>query len=194
MKISHLVWIGLVIVLSIGLLPLSGLITPYLGLAQEPLQEQSINRKITRVEAGKSDALWDDFVPQIVEIKAGDSITWNSSSPVAEPHTVTFVKDQNLLAPLAAPFAVSNSTNLQPLILNSNIEPLIVPPMHPQSDGSSSPTATQNKTLTVIINNARATNTVVIDSTGKNIQYLNPNANYTMDGTESYINSGVMVA
>jgi plastocyanin len=67
--------------------------------------------------------LWDDFVPQIVEIKAGDSITWNSSSPVAEPHTVTFVKDQNLLAPLAAPFAVSNSTNLQPLIPNSNIEP-----------------------------------------------------------------------
>ena len=54
-----------------------------------------------------------------------------------------------------------------------------------------SSTATQNKILSVIINNARASNTVVIDSTGQNIQYLNPNANYTMDGTESHINSGV---
>ncbi|MDW0282902.1 MAG: plastocyanin/azurin family copper-binding protein [Nitrososphaeraceae archaeon] len=69
----------------------------------------------------------------------------------------------------------------------------MVPSMQPQSDGSSSSTATQNKILTVIINNARDTNTVVIDFTGKNIQYLNPNANYTMDGTESHINSGVML-
>jgi plastocyanin len=65
--------------------------------------------------------------------------------------------------------------------------------MQSQSDGSSSSTATQNKILTVIINNARASKPVVIDSTGKNIQYLNPNANYTMDGTESHINSGVML-
>ena len=65
--------------------------------------------------------------------------------------------------------------------------------MQPQSDGSSSSTATQNKILTVIINNARDTNTVDIDFTGKNIQYLNPNANYTMMVPESHINSGVML-
>jgi hypothetical protein len=32
-------------------------------------------------------------------------------------------------------------------------------------------------------------NPTVIDSVGKNVTYLSPNANYTMDGTESYINS-----
>src|ERR671912_470545 len=32
-------------------------------------------------------------------------------------------------------------------------------------------------------------NPTPVDSTGKNVTYLPPNANYTMDGTESYINS-----
>jgi hypothetical protein len=32
-------------------------------------------------------------------------------------------------------------------------------------------------------------NPTVIDSVGKNVTYLSPNANYTMDGTEGYINS-----
>jgi hypothetical protein len=45
-------------------------------------------------------------------------------------------------------------------------------------------------TKTVIANNARAFNPTVIDSTGKNVTYLRPNANYTMDGTGSYVNSG----
>lgn len=43
---------------------------------------------------------------------------------------------------------------------------------------------------TVIIDNARAYNPTVIDSTGQNVTYLSLNANYTMDGTESYVNSG----
>jgi plastocyanin len=37
--------------------------------------------------------------------------------------------------------------------------------------------------------NARAFNPVTIDSSGK-VTYLPPNGNYTMDGTENYINSG----
>jgi hypothetical protein len=44
--------------------------------------------------------------------------------------------------------------------------------------------------LKIIVDNARAYNPVLIDSTGKNMTYPNLNANYTMDGTESYINSG----
>jgi plastocyanin len=42
----------------------------------------------------------------------------------------------------------------------------------------------------IVVDNARAYNPVVIDSTGKNVTYLSLNANYTMDGTESYVNSG----
>jgi hypothetical protein len=39
--------------------------------------------------------------------------------------------------------------------------------------------------LKIIVDNARAYNPVLIDSTGKNMTYPSLNANYTMDGTES---------
>ena len=38
--------------------------------------------------------------------------------------------------------------------------------------------------------NGRAYLPVAMDSTGKNVTYLPPNSNYTMDGTESDFNSG----
>lgn len=44
--------------------------------------------------------------------------------------------------------------------------------------------------MNLVVNNARAYNPVVIDSTGKNVTYPSLNANYTIDGTESYVNSG----
>ena len=47
-----------------------------------------------------------------------------------------------------------------------------------------------SQTKTVITVNARAYIPVVIDSTGKKVTYLPPNSNYTMDRTESYLNSG----
>ena len=37
--------------------------------------------------------------------------------------------------------------------------------------------------------NARTFNPAVIDSSG-NVEFMNPNANYTMDGTEKYVNWG----
>jgi hypothetical protein len=45
-------------------------------------------------------------------------------------------------------------------------------------------------TKTVVTVNARAYIPTVLDSSGKNVTYLPPNSNYTMDGTESYVNSG----
>ena len=44
--------------------------------------------------------------------------------------------------------------------------------------------------MKLVVDNARAYNLVVIDSTGKNVTYPSLNANYTIDGTESYVNSG----
>lgn len=52
------------------------------------------------------------------------------------------------------------------------------------------PPGTEPTAKTVIIDNARTYNPTIIDSTGNNVTYLPPNANYTMDGTESYVNSG----
>src|SRR5215208_4448487 len=69
------------------------------------------------------------FSPQQVQIKAGQSITWYNPTPVPEPHTVTFVLNNNdsksYAADLIAPFTISsssstttNSTHIMPLIPN----------------------------------------------------------------------------
>ena len=69
----------------------------------------------------------------------------------------------------------------EPLIPNPNVEPLVVP----------NPAGANNETeQTVIVNNGRVFNPLVIDSTGQNVTNLPLNAHYTMDGTETYVNSG----
>jgi plastocyanin len=67
------------------------------------------------------------FVPQTVEIKAGESITWDNPTTVPEPHSVTFLKDKKYFADYAAPFQVVNSTEFQPLDPKSNSEPVFAP-------------------------------------------------------------------
>src|SRR5919109_1041284 len=150
------------------------------AIAQQQQQLQTNNT--IRVEAGGGNATapLTVFVPQSIEIKAGQSIIWYNPTPVGEPHSVTFLQDGRLFPPFAAPFVVLNSTEFKALIPSPNVEPLIVP----------NPPGTEPTTKTVIIDNARAYNPTVIDSTGKNVTYLPLNANYTMDGTESYVNSG----
>ena len=133
------------------------------------------------------------FSPQQVQIKAGQSITWYNPTPVPEPHTVTFVLNNNnnksYAADLIAPFTISssssssssttNSTQIMPFIPNSNSEPLMTP---------------DNNAIIAV--NKRAYNPVVVreDSTTttseKSVTYLKQNANYSMSGTEDYINSG----
>ena len=130
------------------------------------------------------------FSPQQVQIKAGQSVTWYNPTPVPEPHTVTFVLNNNnksYAADLIAPFTISssssssttNSTQIMPFIPNSNSEPLMTP---------------DNNAIIAI--NKRAYNPVVViqDSTttggGKNVTYMKQNANYSMSGTEDYVNSG----
>jgi plastocyanin len=169
------------ILLTAGLNSIGG---SYQAQAQgQEMQTASNNNNTIRVEAGggNSTAPLTIYVPQSIKIKAGQSVNWYNPTPVGEPHSVTFLKNNSLFPPFAAPFAVPNSTAFKALLPNPNLEPLIVP-----NPPGTEPTTTK----TVIIDNARAYNPTVIDSTGKNVKYLPPNANYTMDGTESYINSG----
>ena len=42
----------------------------------------------------------------------------------------------------------------------------------------------------VVMVNARAVLPAVLDSSGKKVSYLELNSSYTMNGTESYVNSG----
>lgn len=138
----------------------------------------SVYASDSMVSVGGNGTLWDSFTPQNVEIKVGESVTWHNPMIVAEPHTVTFIKDQNYFPPPATPFSISNLTELKSLLPNPNIEPLTVP--------------SQNGTRAVIVDNARHYNPVAIDSTGNNVTYLAINDKHSITGTEKFVSSGWM--
>jgi plastocyanin len=113
------------------------------------------------------------FLPQKATIKVGESVMWFNPTRVGEPHTVTFVLNQTQMTDFMAPFVVNNSTGITPLAPNS--EAITMP-----GPGGG----------TVVVGaNARAFLPVTIASDG-NVMKLPPNGNYTMAGTEQYINSG----
>ncbi|MFZ0892901.1 MAG: plastocyanin/azurin family copper-binding protein, partial [Candidatus Nitrosopolaris sp.] len=96
---------------------------------------------------------------------------------VGEPHTVTFVLDNKTATDIVSPFAVPISTQFSSIHPGSNNEPLKAP-------GSGN---------VVIALNARSYIPTVTDSQG-NVKHLpTPNANYTMIGSEKYVNSGCLI-
>src|SRR5918999_4920397 len=136
-------------------------------------QEEGVKEVQAGIGAGNAAIIL--FSPQLVEIKAGQSITWYNPTSVPEPHTVTFVLNNNndnksyaadLIAPFTTSSSTTNSTQIMPLIPNSNSEPLMTP---------------DNNAIIAI--NKRAYNPVVVteDSTttgggggggGKNVTYM----------------------
>jgi plastocyanin len=129
------------------------------------------------VGGGNATAPWDTYLPQNLEIKVGQNVTWLNPSVVAEPHTITFVLDPNMMTGVVSPFAVANTTKFSPIPPGSNNEPILIP-------GESG-----NETDTLIGVNARVFNPVAIDSQDT-VKFMNPNANYEMAGNEKYVNSG----
>jgi plastocyanin len=115
------------------------------------------------------------FLPQEVQIKAGQSVTWYNPSQLADPHTVTFVFDNQSMTGQFSQFGISNSTKFNILRSNPNSQPLI---------GYG-----KNGANTITAVNARVSDPAVIDTLG-NVKVMKPNANYTMTGTEKYVNSG----
>ncbi len=132
------------------------------------------------VGAGGNGTDWDKFTPQNVTMNIGESVTWTNPMQVAEPHTVTFSKDKEMIPPLVAPFSVPNNTELISAIPAPNVEPTKIP-------ANSNP----NNKL-VIVDNYRASAPVAVDSTKTNVTHLPLNSNYTFTGDESYVNSGWM--
>ncbi|TVP40894.1 cupredoxin domain-containing protein [Candidatus Nitrosocosmicus arcticus] len=116
------------------------------------------------------------YFPQTVEINAGESVIWTNPTEGPEPHTVTFVMANESYAELIAPFAIDNSTQLSPVPPDANSAPTIIP------QGPDTPRL-------VIGVNDRALNPYAIDSQG-NVESLPLNGNYTMEGTDKYVNSG----
>jgi plastocyanin len=114
------------------------------------------------------------FTPQRIQINAGQSVTWDNPSVVGEPHTVTFVLDNKTATDIVSPFGVPNSTQFSSNPPGSNNEPLKAP-----GPGN-----------VVIAVNARSYIPTVIDSQG-NVKHLPPPAaEYTVIGSEKYVNSG----
>ena len=139
-----------------------------------------VNAVSSTVGAGGNGTDWDKYTPQNVTINAGESVTWTNPMQVAEPHTVSFVKDKDMIPPLFAPFSVPNNTEFTSAVPAPNVEPSILP-------DNSNP----NNKL-VIVDNLRSSAPVSVDSTKTNVTYLPPNSNYTFTGEESYVNSGWM--
>lgn len=55
------------------------------------------------------------YNPQTVQAKTGDTIVWNAVSPIAEPHTVSFVLDNKTMTAPDVPFAASTLPQLSAL-------------------------------------------------------------------------------
>ena len=129
------------------------------------------NETMVQAGNGTGDIAMTVFSPKQVEILAGESVTWYNPTAVAEPHTISFIFDNKAKAELVAPFALpNNSTTISPLIPKSNTEALLTP-----------------DNAAIIAVNKRVFSPVVIDS---NDRVVPINENYTLTGTEKYVNSG----
>jgi plastocyanin len=134
---------------------------------------------VVKVGGGNATAPLTVFIPQKIEIKAGQSVIWYNPTLVGEPHTVSFVLDNKSNTAFATPFAVPSSTKLMALPPGSNGQPTMGGP----------PTSGMN---TIIGINGRVYNPTVVDSSG-NVKVMGPNAKYTMVGSEKYVNSGLLL-
>lgn len=132
---------------------------------------------IVHAGGGNSTSPLTAFVPQQVQISAGQSVIWDNPSAVAEPHTVSFVLDNKTATDIVSPFAVPNSTQFSAIPPGSNSEPLKVPG--------------QNNVIIAV--NARSFVPTIIGSQGNVTHLPPPNAVYTMTGNEKYVNSGWLV-
>ncbi|HEY6404857.1 MAG TPA: plastocyanin/azurin family copper-binding protein [Nitrososphaeraceae archaeon] len=147
--------------------------------AQEQQGEQTSAAIRVAAGGGNATAPWTIFVPQRMEIKEGQSVTWyNPSKYVAEPHTVTFVLDNSTMAGVVSPLGVPSTTKFSVVPPGSNNEPVLIPD------------ATDSSKSTILAVNARTYQPAIIDASG-NVTFMKPpNANYSMAGTEKYVNSG----
>jgi plastocyanin len=127
---------------------------------------------------GNSTDMLATFVPQLVQIKVGQTVSWDNPSTVGEPHTVTFILNEKTMTGIIVPFAVPNSTKFMPLPPGANSQPKI--------------TLGTNGMNIVSVSNARSYYPTIVGS-GGDVKISGPNANFTMSGNEQYVNSGYLL-
>jgi plastocyanin len=185
---------GIVLTNSTGPLLLSSSSkTAHKVQAQEQIQQQQQHQsktaetKVVAAGGGNASAPLTLFIPQNVEIEAGQTVTLYNPTTVAEPHTVTFVLDNSSVAGVVSPLAVSNTTKFIAIPPGSNNQAVLLPENNNSNNNDNNNDKSAKNTLIGI--NARVYNPVVIDSSD-NVKFMNPNASYNMSGTEKYVNSG----
>jgi plastocyanin len=145
-------------------------------------QTQTSQEGAVRVEVGQgSNATVQHYTytPQTVEINAGESVTWFTTAELVDIHTVTFVLDQNVISDIILPFAVSGDTNfelLQPFNLG---EPIMIQ----APDGRQA----------IVAVNKHAFYPAIVDANNQTTFLNGTDIQYTMDGTERAINSGIIL-
>lgn len=155
-----------------------------MNMEEKPSVQVALNKKYTdyedgvfrvRAGAGNHVAPLTLFFPNHAEIKVGETVAFYNPTTVSEPHTVTFIMDNSTFADFVAPYVLENETDITPLPPNANAEPIVM-------------SGPDGKDVILALNN-RSFSPTVVDSIG-NSTYLPLNANYTMTGTEKYVNSG----
>jgi plastocyanin len=152
--------------------------------AQQPTSNSTTAAGTTvEVGAGSNATLqYFQFSPQTVEINAGESVTWTSPSQFSDIHTVTFVLDQNVTSDAILPFAIPNQTSAADFEL--------LPPFN-----AGEPLIMQTPVGEALVAlNKLVWYPAVIDANDQ-ATYLNDTADvqYTLDGTQKALNSGILL-
>jgi plastocyanin len=145
-------------------------------------QTQTSQEGAVRVEVGQGSnatVQYDTYTPQIVEINAGESVTWFTTAELVDIHTVTFVLDQNLTSDLVLPFAVSGETDFELLPPFNVGEPILIQ----APDGREA----------IVALNKHVFYPAVVDANDQTTFLNGTDIQYTMDGTEKAINSGIIL-
>src|SRR5215218_2616944 len=181
----------LVLTLLIFLLA-NGLVATFATTITEPVQSpetmnqtQTAQGESVRVAVGEGSNFtvqYYTFTPQTVEINAGESVTWYSPAEFSELHTVTSVLDQNVMSDIIVPFAISGGGE-------TNFE--LLPPLNV---GKPILTQAPDGREAIVALNKDAFYPSVLDANNQT-SYFNETEDdiqYTMDGTEKVINSGII--
>jgi plastocyanin len=119
------------------------------------------------------------YNPQTVEINAGESVTWFTPAELMDFHTVTFLAlDQNVRLELLEPFAVLEDTDFELLPPFNVGEPITIP----TPDGREA----------IIAASKQAWYPSVVDANNQTTFLNGTDIEYTMNGTEKVINSGII--
>src|SRR5215218_6542193 len=119
------------------------------------------------------------FTPETVEINAGENVTWYTPAELSEIHTVTFVLDPSIISDIILPFAVSDTTDFELLPPFNLGEPVMIQ----APDGREA----------IVALNKHAWNPAVVDANNQTTYLNGTDIQYTMDGTERAINSGIIL-